>query len=100
MLQADSKRNTGTLNNELLIPFAGLRNGADASVRGLGYYAYLWLSSNLYTPYPGSRRLYMGVLNDSLNISYNIRAHGHNVRCIYNSYDAYSQSSTLSFDSQ
>ena len=96
MLNAGGKRNTGTLHNELLIPFAGLRNYTDASVYGMGGNASLWSSSPFSASYPASQglNLYIG---GYLAISSFYRAYALSVRCFYDSYQPFTQSFTLSF---
>ena len=96
MLESDAKRNTGTLHNELLIPFAGLRNYLDASVYYMGYYAYLWSSSPYSASNPNSRSLYLNV-DGHLNMLSNLRTNAISVRCFYDFYKPYTQSFTLTF---
>ena len=97
MLDADGKRNTETLHNELLIPFAGLRYSYDALVSEMGYYAYLWSSSPHSAYNPDSRYLYLYV-HGGLDMYDDYRATARSVRCFYDSYQPFTQSFTLTFD--
>jgi len=96
MLESDAKRNTGTLHNELLIPFAGLRDYNDASVYNMGYYANLWSSSHRSASSPNSRYLYLNV-DGNLSMYHLYSAYATSVRCFYDSYQPFTQSFILSF---
>ena len=96
MLESDAKRNTGTLHNELLIPFAGLRYYDVASVYNMGYYAGLWSSSPDSASSPYSQNLFLNV-NGFFDVCYYDRARALSVRCFYDSYQPFTQSFTLSF---
>ena len=96
MLNADGKRNTGTLHNELLIPVAGYRGSPGVSVYGMGSYGELWSSSPYSASDPKSRILFLNV-HGSLNMSNVSRADALSVRCFYDSYQPFTQSFTLTF---
>ena len=75
------------IHNQLLVPFAGLRNGYNAVVLDIGASANLRSSSPHYT-YPDSHYLVLGA-NGSLYTSTHYRIHGFSVRCVYDSYETY-----------
>ena len=90
MLSADGKRNTDTLRDKLLIPFAGLRRYYDASVYDMGDLAYLWSSSPASASDTYSRDLYLDV-DGYLDVRGDGRAKALSVRCFYDSYQPFTQ---------